>query len=198
MARPVPQTPFGADLASARDGDRHALERILSRLQDDLLHAADRSLGVRLRAKTRASDVLQDALAEVVRRIAEFGGDDEQTFVAWVRAIIHNAARQQHRRLRAQRRRSPSDTSELAALARTLLQRSRSPASELEQGEAVDLVMRAVESLREDHRLVIEQVVLRRRPLADVARDLGRSEPATRMLLSRARAALALALDHLG
>jgi RNA polymerase sigma-70 factor (ECF subfamily) len=198
VARPAPETPFGDDLAGARRGDRDALARVLAVVHDHLLHAADRSLGVRLRSKTRASDVVQDAYAEVVQRIAEFAGNDQDTFLAWVRAIVHNAARQQHRRLGAQRRRSPSGSSELAAFAHAILRGSRSPATELEQAETVTLVMRAIESLREDHRVVIEQVVLRRRPVGEVARDLGRSEVATRMLLSRARAALTLAVDRLG
>ena len=42
----------------------------------------------------------------------------------------------------------------------------------------------------------IEQLSIKTRPIAEVAADLGRSEAATRMLLSRARAALLKAMEH--
>ena len=51
--------------------------------------------------------------------------------------------------------------------------------------------------MRDDHRVVIEQIVLCGRPVGEVADDLGRTEHATRMLLSRARAALTVKIDQL-
>jgi DNA-directed RNA polymerase specialized sigma24 family protein len=45
--------------------------------------------------------------------------------------------------------------------------------------------------------VIIEQVVFARRPVGDVAEELGRTEQAARMLLSRARAALTVQLDRL-
>ena len=91
----------------------------------------------------------------------------------------------------------PSRTSQLRALADELLPRVRSPATELVRAESVALLHRALESLREDHRMIIEQVSLGGRTVTAVAKELGRTDSSTRMLLSRARVALTQALQRL-
>ncbi len=193
-----PSTPdFGTELRAAKAGDRTALDRLLDRIHGPLTAVARDQLGERLRERTRPSDVLQDAFVEVVQRIDEFEGHDEKTFLAWVRMIVVNAARQTHRRMHATKRKQPSTTSQLESLARAIARPEHSPASNLARVEQLELVLRALEQLSDDHRYVIEQFVLRNRPVKDVAEALDRSEPATRMLLSRARAALTMELAKL-
>jgi RNA polymerase sigma-70 factor (ECF subfamily) len=193
-----PSLPFREVIRRALAGDRRALDEVLARLQPILLEEAERSLGERLRGKTRASDVLQDAYFEVVRHLADFAGETEESFIFWVTAIIRNAAARQHRRLEAKKRRAPTHTSGLEALAQAILKETHSPASELERQEATLRMMTALASLREDYRLVLDQVELTRRPIADVAHDLGVSKAAISMRLTRARAALRRALEQGG
>ena len=192
-----PSDPFLAELQLARAGDRKALDGLLTRLEHRFHQDAERRVGEILRGRTRVSDVLQDAYVEVVRGIAAFTGHTENEFYVWVTTIIENAARRQHRHLTAKKRKPPSSTTELNALARAILRTASSPLSDLQRVEDVELVFRALAELRDDHRLIIEQVVSAGRPVGDVAKELGRTEQAARMLLSRARAALTIKLDQL-
>lgn len=188
---------FAEDLARARAGDRNALDALLTRLEGRFREDAERRVGAALRGRTRVSDVLQDAYVEVVRSIPNFAGQHEAEFYAWVTTIIENAARRQHRHLTAKKRKPPSTTTALNALAIAYLRTVSSPLSDLQKAEDVALVYEALTSIRDDHRVVIEQVVFAGRPVEEVAVELGRTEAATRMLLSRARAALTLKIDQL-
>ncbi len=188
---------FEDDLSAARTGDRKALDRLLTRLDQRLRDDAERRVGAALRGRTRVSDVLQDAYVEVVRSIPNFEGTQEGEFYGWVTAIIENAAKRQHRHLTAQKRKPPSRTTEYNALAAAYLRTVASPLSDLQRAEDVGLIFHALEDMRDDYRVAIEQIILCGRAIAEVAVDLGRTEQATRMLLSRARAALTVKLDQL-
>lgn len=189
---------FAARLRAARDGDRVALNELLTALQPWVRREAEQRMGEPVRARAGPSDVAQDALVEVVNRLATFEGETEAQFHGWVRTIVENTTRQTARFFRAQKRKAPSRTSQLRALADELVPESRSPATELERAEGIALLYRALESLRDDHRMIIEQVVLNGRPVVDVANELDRPAASTRMLLSRARAALTEAVRRLG
>lgn len=194
-----PEDPdeFVADLRRAREGDSQALDRLLTELQHRFRESGERRVGEALRGRTRVSDVLQDAYIEVVRSINDFTGSTEAEFYAWVTTIIENAARRQHRHLTAKKRKPPSRTTELNALTIAYLRTVSSPLSQLQKREDIEFIYRAVKALRAEHREVIEQVIFAGKPVDEVARELGRTEAATRMLLSRARAALTLKIDAL-
>ncbi|MCA8952796.1 MAG: sigma-70 family RNA polymerase sigma factor [Planctomycetes bacterium] len=194
----VPEHPaFATELRAARAGDRAALDRLLTRLEQRFRDDAERRIGAALRRRTRVSDVLQDAYVEAVRGIARFEGTSEGEFFAWITTIVENVARRQHRYLTAQKRKPPSRTTELNALTIAYLRTVSSPLSDLQQVEDVGLVYRALCELRDEHREVIEELVFANRPVDEVAAEIGRTPAATRMLLSRARAALTIRLEQL-
>lgn len=184
-----------AEFDRVRAGDADALEALLRRVQPQLERHAARILGEWLRARTRASDVLQDALLEVVRRIDEFEGSTEASFVRWIERMIETSALQQHRFLTAQKRRPPSRPSGLEELSRALQPPPNTPSSFVARTESRAQYERALAHLSPDQRQVIQEVVVAGRPVADVARAMGRNPAAVHALLSRARAALALRLE---
>ena len=188
---------FQNDLEQARAGDRDAIDRLLGLLEEQLPSQASRQLGQSLRGKTRPSDLAQSAYVAILQQMGNFRGATEGEFRAWAAKILENAARQEHRRLNASKRKAPSRTSQLNRLAQTLLRPQPSAASEVVSLEQVDLVSRAIESLTPDQRFAIEECVLGQRSAADVADELGRSPSAVHMLVSRARAALLLAIERL-
>ncbi|MCK5943739.1 MAG: sigma-70 family RNA polymerase sigma factor [Planctomycetes bacterium] len=192
-----PDDRFAEQLRAARDGDRKALDGLLTQLEHRFRVDAERRVGTALRGRTRVSDILQDAYVEVVRSLAGFDGSTEGEFFTWVTKIIENAARRQHRHLTAQKRKPPSGTTEWNALTAAVMRRVTSPLSDLQRAEDAELIVMAIRDLREDHQVAIEQLVLLERPIGEVAEALGRSEAATRMLLSRARAALTARIDQL-
>ncbi|MCA8948488.1 MAG: sigma-70 family RNA polymerase sigma factor [Planctomycetes bacterium] len=196
--RDVDDGGFAVRLRAAKAGDRVALDALLRAVQSWVRREAEHSMSDPTRSRARPSDVAQDALVQIVNRLATFEGESEAQFFAWVRTIVENTARRAARFFAAQKRRPPSRTSQLRALADELVPESRSPSTELERAEGIALLHRALESLREDHRMILEQVALRGRPVVEVAAELGRPAASTRMLLSRARTALTDALVRQG
>lgn len=192
----APAGPVAVELARARAGDVAALEAVLRRVQPQLEAHVANALGTRLRASTRESDIVQDAMLEVVRRIGEFEGHTEATFVRWVERIVETGVRQQHRFLSARKRRPPSQPPAQHDLARAILAAPRTPSSFAIQAENLEEYARALAELGEDQRHVIEQVVVAGRPVDEVATEMARTPTAVHSLLSRARAALALRLGQ--
>lgn len=190
-------TDFGTRLAQAKSGEAKALEVVLDRLAEKLRPELTRLAGTKLKSKLRPSDLLQEAFLEVVRRLPRFEGENEEQLVGWARVILLNTVRKQARDLGATKRKAPDRPSQLAVLARSLHKPSPTPSSLAIDAEKVGALETAIAELREEHQLVIEAILLDERPVEEVALELGRTVPATRMLLSRARAALALSLDDI-
>lgn len=183
-----------ADLAAARAGDRVASERLLKALEQRLRPELTRLIGTKLKAKLRPSDLLQEAFLEIVRRLPRFEGTEEDALLAWARTILANAVRKQGRNLSMKKRQAPEHSSQVQRLAKVLERRVLTPSAEVVQTEDVATVKAALLDLREEHRTVIELALFSELPIETVAERCNRTVAATRMLLSRARAAFAIAL----
>lgn len=72
------------DVAAARDGDAHALERVLVAVQDDVHRLALRMTG----CPDDAGDATQEVLIKVMTRLASFSGD--AAFTTWVYRVAVN------------------------------------------------------------------------------------------------------------
>ena len=188
---------FGELLDAARAGDERALERVLSLTEPRLRSCVDRRLGRRLRASLRQSDVMQNAYLAMLDALPRFAGTTVDDFVAWFARIIENDIRRQNRWFNAGKRRPPSRTSQRNLLARILQPVVPSPSSEFSRVEEQAAVLAAMRNLEEDHARIIEWSVFEGLSHDEIAARLGRSEGACRMLLLRARAALALELERL-
>src|SRR5262249_21935157 len=80
-------------LAGARGGSPEALGRVLEACRGYLLLVAERELAPDLRAKGGASDLVQETFLEAQRDFADFRGDTEAEFRAWLRRLLlHNVA----------------------------------------------------------------------------------------------------------
>ncbi|MAG56728.1 MAG: hypothetical protein CMJ83_10595 [Planctomycetes bacterium] len=185
------------DLAKARGGDRNALDRLLDHVQGRLKRLAEGRIGPGLRAKIRTSDVLQSTYLDVVKSVQRFDGDDEDAFVAWVARIMENNIRDKGKYFQARKRREPDGPTVSLNEADKVRTPGPTPSMEAVRAEDLVLVSRALDGLAEDYRQVILLRMVEGKSHKDVGDVLGRSEAATRMLLSRARAALALELERL-
>jgi len=194
-ANPVNQAMFSRHLAAARAGDAAALEAVLSLTEERLRRYVDRRLGAKLRVSLRRSDILQNAYLSMLAGLASFSGSTIDEFVAWVSQIIEHDIQRQHRWFGAKKRRPPSGTSHRNALARILLDPPPTPSAEVSRGEERAAMAAALARLDPDHARILELTVFEGLSHKEVADRLGRSEGACRMLLLRARAALAIELD---
>lgn len=188
---------FEGELTRARAGDRDALDSLLRRVEDRCLLQAGTRLGPGLAARIRRSDVVQNAWLDVLRSLNTFHGDNEGSFNAWVDTVIEHGLRRLDRFYRAQRRTPPDQTGEVRKLVEARERPQATPSTIASRCEDLALAAEALERLQDDQREVIRLSVMEGRPHKEVAEKMGRTEAATRMLLSRARAALTVEVERL-
>ncbi len=180
-------------LERARAGSNQALGTLLGRCGPKLLALIRARLGASLRRETESRDLLQSTLLKALVHFEEFRGE-RGSLMAWLARIAENEIRDlatYHGRARRDAARRVSlDASPEAAF---LIARVRSQTSLVAQGERLERVERALETLSAEHREVIVLRMLEERGFAEVAERMGRGPEACRMLFVRAMTALTLA-----
>lgn len=75
-------------MARARAGQAEALGELCALYRNYLRMLVRSGLGPRLRERVELSDVVQEALVEVVRQFPGFTGQDEAALVGWLRRLV--------------------------------------------------------------------------------------------------------------
>ena len=75
-------------LARARAGETEALGELCALYRNYLRMVVRTGLGPRLRERLELSDVVQEALVEVVRQFPQFTGQNEAALVGWLRRLV--------------------------------------------------------------------------------------------------------------
>jgi RNA polymerase sigma-70 factor (ECF subfamily) len=75
-------------MARARAGQAEALGELCSLYRNYLRMVVRTGLGPRLRERVELSDVVQEALVEVVRQFPQFTGQNEAALVGWLRRLV--------------------------------------------------------------------------------------------------------------
>ncbi len=75
-------------MAQARAGRTEALGELCNLYRNYLRMVVRTGLGVRLRERVEMSDVVQEALVEVVRQFPQFTGQTEAALVGWLRKLV--------------------------------------------------------------------------------------------------------------
>ena len=91
-------------LARAREGDAAALGNLLQKYRGYVALLARMQIDHRLKGKLDASDVVQEALLNAFRFIADFRGATEAELLGWLRQILANSLANQVRHYTQQRR----------------------------------------------------------------------------------------------
>jgi RNA polymerase sigma-70 factor, ECF subfamily len=159
----------------------------------DYLHALARlHISPRLRGHLEASDVVQSTLLEAHRKCRQFQGHTPGELRAWLaRALAHNLADEVRKLLTAKRNVVREQSLEQAVaesscrLQAFLADQGPSPSEQAVQGEQLVRLAEALAQIPEPQREVVVQRHLEGRPLADIARHIGRSEAAVVGLLQR-------------
>src|SRR3954467_11114297 len=74
-------------MAQARAGEAQALGELCALYRNYLRMVVRTGLGPKLRERVELSDVVQEALVEVVRQFAQFTGQNEAALVGWLRRL---------------------------------------------------------------------------------------------------------------
>ena len=185
--------PASADLVErAKAGSADAINELYERCAGRLLAYIRLRMGRELRARLESRDILQATLLKSVEHLADFEGRHSGSLMAWLAKIAEHEIRdradyQQRQRRDAAREVALETDAALPAPARSAL----SQAILTEEAERLEI---ALESLTPAHREVILLRKFEELPFGDIARRLGKSEDACRMLLARAMTALTLRL----
>jgi RNA polymerase sigma-70 factor (ECF subfamily) len=75
-------------MAQARAGQSEALGELCALYRNYLRMVVRTGLGPRLRERVELSDVVQEALVEVVRQFPQFTGQTEAALVGWLRRLV--------------------------------------------------------------------------------------------------------------
>jgi len=192
----VPQsTPGDPDIEAwtraAAGGDVEALEALFVVTHDRLLGLARRKVGVDWQGKIDPDDILQEAYIAAFNGLASFEPEGDDAFYRWTAAIIDHRFIDAVRRLRRQKRdvtrqrRMPSRLSRHESLMGQLREGAGAPSRIVRTQDAIGSLMSCIARLPEAQRVAVQRLHLDEASLADVARELDRSEEATRQLARR-------------
>ena len=91
-------------LSKVRAGDQAALAELYDRHRDKLRRMVQLRLDHRLAGRVSASDVLQEAYIDAVKRIDHYFAKPDQSFFGWLRLVVGQRLADVHREHLAQKR----------------------------------------------------------------------------------------------
>jgi len=183
-AAPDPLDSTAALLDRVRAGDGVARERLFARVLPALHRWAHRRLPAGARDLTDTADVVQVTVSRALARIEHFEHRGEGAFLGYLRAILLNVIRDEHRRAGRRPGVDPLDET-LVDPAPSLLDRTV-------EREALERYERALARLPEDAREAVLMRIEFDYSHAQIAEALGKpSADAARVFVARALAELA-------
>jgi RNA polymerase sigma-70 factor (ECF subfamily) len=178
-------------------GDPQALRELLLLHLPAVAERLDRRASRRLRRRESTSDLVQSLAGDLLAELGDARFRDLAAFRAWLQRTAQNKLIDKERFHRAQRRDAGRERAALtASSAAEPPDRRASPSLQAIGRERQEILARALAELPEDQRRVVTMARLQGRTHAEIAVELGRSEPACRMLLRRALVRLATLLDR--
>lgn len=195
-------------LTAAKAGDAEARERLWNRHRGALHKLVAMRLDRGIQGRVDVSDVVQDALVEADRRLADYMKQEPMPFHLWLRQIARDRMIDAHRRHRGAERRSidreqsppsPSlfaDRSAFDLAAQLRDGREATPAAAALQHELEARFRAALEQVDPIDREIIELRHIEQLSNKDTATALGLSEPAAGMRYLRAIRRLRALLDE--
>jgi RNA polymerase sigma-70 factor (ECF subfamily) len=200
-------TASGSDLCRlierARRDEPGALDRLLDAYHNYLRLLARTGLDASLQGKADPSDLVQEALLHAVQRFGQFRGATDAELAGWLRQILARCLADFVRRYRTKGRRAGREQSlddllarSSQAMERVLATGGGSPSSSAQRRDLGVVLSDALAQLSDDHREVIVLHHLEGLGWDEVARRLGRTEGAVRMLWTRALKQLRPLIDE--
>jgi RNA polymerase sigma-70 factor (ECF subfamily) len=185
-------------LKRARGGDLPARDLLFTKCRNYVAVVARAQVESWLQAKVDSSDLVQQTLLEAHRGFAEFRGESEAEWLAWLRRILCHNANDFVRQYRGAAKRhagrevplqAPAGDSTYAYV-REPQDSGESPSELIARHEQELQMAELIASLSADYQEVILLRNLQRLPFDEVARRMDRSRPAVQMLWMRALRAL--------
>lgn len=178
----MPSRDLSERLAAAKGGDPGALNALFAAFRPYARVLVRGLVGRVLRQAVDESDLIQDALLQAARSFSHFRGSSVPEFTAWLRKVVLRTAR---RALFANQHRAEEE-GEASLCDEELASHDPGPEAVAAHRELAVQMAGLVACLPEDMQRVILERVQDGRPHAEIARRMGRSSAAIRMLYLRA------------
>jgi RNA polymerase sigma-70 factor (ECF subfamily) len=139
-----------------RAGDQAALGKLFARFRPQLERMAELRLDPRLAARVGASDLLQEAYVDALKRYEHYFEREGVSFYVWLRLIVNQSLIDMHRRHLGTKMRDAGQEAASApawaaatsvSLARHLVAQMQTPSQVMRQEETLAQVQAALESL---------------------------------------------------
>jgi RNA polymerase sigma-70 factor, ECF subfamily len=200
-------TASGSDLSRlidrARRDEPGALDRLLASYRNYLRLLARTGLDASLQGKADPSDLVQDALLKASQRFDQFRGASDAELAGWLRQILARCLADFVRRYRTGGRHAGREQSleqlvdrSSQAMERVLATDGTSPSASAQRRDLGVVLSDALAQLGEDQREVIVLHHLEGHDWDEVARRMGRTVGAVRMLWARALKQLRPLIDE--
>lgn len=182
-------------IEQARDGQAHAVDRLLDNHRDPLRRMIAHRLDRAVARRVAPSDVVQEVLLEAHRRMADYLNDSPMPFHLWVRQLAQDRMIDAHRRHRGAARRSVDREQPLMArfgdrssleLAQQLKDPELTPAALAIRRELQRRFLCALDQLDDVDREIVTLRHLEQLSNSEVAAVLSLSPPAAGMRYLRA------------
>ncbi|MGO9114016.1 MAG: sigma-70 family RNA polymerase sigma factor [Thermoguttaceae bacterium] len=184
-------------LAEARRGEANCLGKLLQYYGNYLKLLVTTHLDAKLRTRCSPSDIVQESYFEAHRDFEKFQGQTAPEFLAWLRKIlVNNMAREVEKHILSAKRdvrREVRLDGMQAALERSaarlesvFVDRASSPSSRADRHEHAVALANHLANLPTDYREVLVLRHCEGLAFKDIARQMGRSAGAARMLWLRA------------
>jgi len=180
-------------IRSAQSGDPGAWEQLYERYGPELCARVRARLGPELRVREESVDLVQTVWLEAFRNLHRFEYRGEESFLAWITAVLRNEIGTRLERARTVKRgaaRSAKGVAGTELLLDAVPRAEPGPSTGAELDEEQELLLQAVASLPAAHADLVRWAVLEELPLAEIARRLEVTEGAARMRAARATARL--------
>lgn len=165
--------------------------------QRELYNFIEKRTGAHLRQKVEVDDILQEVLTDAVQQVKDtkFRPDSP---LPWLFALCERRIIDTHRRLFGAKKRAVSREAKLGssvALEELLVASMTTPSAAFSRNEKELRMMAALETLPADQRKALRMRYFEGRPSKEIADAIGKSDGATRVMLSRGIAKLQELLD---
>jgi RNA polymerase sigma-70 factor (ECF subfamily) len=168
-------------------GNGSRLGTLLERYHDSLRALARAQVGARLQGLVDPSDLVQETFLEACRDLDQFTGTSEAQWEAWLRCILkHNLAALIEKQVGTRKRDRRRQVSLPHLLPAAGTSPVSSPSSQVQRREATTIVAEQLARLPGPYREVVRLRNLESLPFEEVARRMGRTPGAVRVLWLRA------------
>lgn len=184
----------GALVQRAVQGDQAARDQLLAECRPYLHVVLRAQMSGWMQGKLDSSDIVQQTLMEAHRGFANFRGETNEEWLAWLRRIaIHNVADLARRHTGSQKRDArrevhlrTADASDAPGGVGDLSGAGETPSRAAIRNEHAVLVTSVLSELEPDYQQVIMLRNLQHLSFNEVAEQMGRTRPAVQMLWGRA------------